>query len=61
MPDSADPLTSTSPLLGSSRLPAIASSVLLPEPLGPMTATSSPPSTARSISRRACTRAGPDP
>ena len=33
------PPISTSPLVGSSRLPAIVSSVDLPEPLGPMTAT----------------------
>jgi hypothetical protein len=43
------------------RLPAIVSSVLLPEPLGPMTATSSPPSTDRSTSRSACTSVGPWP
>ena len=42
MLDSAAPSTSTSPVVGSSRLPAIVSSVLLPEPLGPMIATSSP-------------------
>jgi hypothetical protein len=61
MVDSAEEATSTAPLVGSSRLPAIVSSVLLPEPLGPITATSSPSSTDRSTSRSACTSDGPDP
>jgi hypothetical protein len=60
-PDSGNPSTETSPLVGSSRLPAIVSSVLLPDPLGPMTATSSPPSTDRSIARSASTSLGPEP
>jgi hypothetical protein len=55
------PSTSTCPLLASSRLPAIVSSVLLPEPLGPITATSSPRSTERSTSLSACTSVGPVP
>ena len=55
------PSTSTWPLVAASRLPAIVRSVLLPEPLGPMIATSSPRSTERSISRSACTSAAPAP
>ena len=39
----------TSPLVGSSRLPAMVSSVLLPEPLAPITATNEPTSTERSM------------
>ena len=42
------PQTSTSPLVGSSRLPAMVSSVDLPDPLGPITATISPARTDRS-------------
>ena len=45
-------LTRWSPPRG---VPAMVSSVLLPEPLGPMMATSSPASTVRSTSRRAWT------
>ena len=48
------PLTSTDPLVGSSSAATISSSVVLPEPLGPYSATISPgatdsetPSTAR--------------
>ena len=37
----------TSPLVGSSRLPAMVSRVDLPEPLGPITATMEPASTVR--------------
>ena len=37
-PPPPSPPTSTSPLVGSSSVPAIVSSVLLPDPLGPMTA-----------------------
>src|SRR5262245_55778755 len=37
------------------------SSVLFPEPLGPMTATSSPRSTDRSTSMSACTSLCPEP
>ena len=59
--DSGAPSISTSPLLGSSRLPAMVSSVDLPEPLGPITATMPPAATVRSTSRRASTRAAPCP
>ena len=45
----------TSPLVGSSRLPAMVSRVDFPEPLGPITATRWPSSTERSISSRART------
>ena len=51
----------TSPLVGSSRLPAMVNSVLLPEPLAPMTATRDPASTERSTRCRACTSVGPFP
>ena len=40
--DKAAPSITTSPLVGSSRLPAIVSSVDFPEPDGPITATSEP-------------------
>jgi hypothetical protein len=61
IPDSLAPSTSTSPLLGSSRLPAIVSRVDLPEPLGPITATMAPASTDRPTSRSACTSPAPVP
>ena len=61
IPDKGAPPTNTSPLVGSSRLPAIVNSVLLPDPLGPMTATSSPASTDSSTSRNARTSVGPSP
>ena len=56
-----DPAIVTSPPVASSSVPAIVSSVLFPEPLGPMIATSSPGATARSMSTRASTRVGPSP
>ncbi len=56
---SSCPQTQTSPLLGSSRLPAMVSRVDLPEPLGPMTATIAPASTRRSIPSSACTSVAP--
>ena len=59
--DTSCPAIATSPLVGSSRVPAIVSNVLFPDPLGPITATSSPASTPRSTSRKACTSFGPDP
>src|SRR3990170_7096835 len=46
------PSSSTFPLLGVSRPARIASSVDLPEPLAPTTATASPRVTSRSISRK---------
>ena len=49
------------PLVASSRLPAMVSSVDLPEPLGPITATIVPGATSRLTSRRACTSAAPCP
>src|SRR5687768_6954014 len=49
---SAAPSSVTSPLLGVSRPARIASSVDLPEPLAPTTATASPRVTSRSISRK---------
>src|SRR5260370_30895560 len=55
------PPTRTCPLLGSSRVPAMVSRVLLPEPLGPMTATISPWSTDRLTSCSAFTEALPSP
>ena len=55
------PQTSTSPLVGSSRLPAMVSSVDLPDPLGPITATISPARTDRSTPASACTAAGSCP
>ena len=51
----------TSPLVGSSRLPAMVNSVLLPEPLEPMTATSEPASTERSTCCSAWTSVAPSP
>jgi multisubunit Na+/H+ antiporter MnhC subunit len=48
IPASSMPQTSTSPLEGSSKLPAMVSSVDLPEPDGPITATISPARTDRS-------------
>src|SRR5258708_29936609 len=53
--------TRTSPRLGSSRVPAMVSRVLLPEPLGPMTATISPRSTDRLTACSAFTEALPSP
>jgi len=58
---SSSPQTMTSPLLGSSRLPAMVSSVDFPDPLGPITATMVPASTLRLISCSACTSAAPWP
>jgi hypothetical protein len=58
-PVRAAPPMNTSPLVGSSRLPAIVSRVDFPEPLGPITATKSPASTARSISSSARTTVAP--
>src|SRR5216684_1335951 len=55
------PPTRTCPLLGSSRVPAMVSRVLLPEPLGPMTATISPWPTDRLTSCSAFTDALPSP
>src|SRR6266481_5377923 len=49
------PATLTVPLVGSSKPQIKLSNEDLPEPEGPMTATRSPCSTLRSISRRACT------
>ena len=48
------PQTITSPLVGSSRLPAMVSRVDLPDPLGPITATIDPASTERLMSTSAC-------
>ena len=45
----------------SSSVPAMVSSVLLPEPLGPITATSEPGSIERSTSTSACTSDAPSP
>ena len=61
IPSSRAPSTTTSPLVASSRLPAMVSRLLFPEPLGPMIATSSPRATARSTSRRAWTSVWPSP
>ena len=52
---------STSRLVGSSRIPAMVSSMLLPGPLGPITATIEPSSTGRLTSASACTPAVPCP
>jgi hypothetical protein len=52
------PQTSTSPLVGSSRLPAMVSNVDLPDPDGPITATISPARTDRSTPASACTLSG---
>ena len=57
-PTATPPTSDLAAASASSRLPAMVSSVLLPEPLGPMTATSSPAATVRSTSRSACTSAG---
>ena len=59
--ESARPPMETSPLVASSRLPAIVNSVLLPEPLAPMTATREPDSTDRSMCCRASTSVAPSP
>src|ERR1022692_496905 len=61
IPDSTVPPIRTSPLVASSRLPAIVSSVDLPDPLGPITATITPASTDRSTPLSACTCAAPCP
>src|SRR5215213_9390595 len=61
MPDTAWPAIETLPSSACSSVPAIVSSVLLPDPLGPMIATSSPAATARSTSIRAGTRVAPSP
>ena len=58
---SGAPPTSTSPLVGSSRLPAMVRSVLLPEPLGPITATRAPASTDKLTSDSAFTSVAPCP
>ena len=58
---SSAPHTRTSPLVGSSRLPAIVSSVDLPDPLGPITATISPARTDRLTRDSACTTAASCP
>ena len=58
---SSCPATTTSPLVGSSRLPAMVSRVDLPEPLGPMTATMVPASTDRLMLASAWTSAAPWP
>src|SRR5215470_11664119 len=55
------PPTRTFPRLGSSKVPAMVSRVLLPEPLGPITATSSPWPTDRLTSCSAFTKALPSP
>jgi len=59
--DSGAPSISTSPSVGSSKLPAIVSNVDLPDPLGPITATIDPGLTARSTPLSACTTAAPCP
>ena len=59
--DTGWPHTVTSPEVGASSVPAIVNSVLLPEPLGPMIATSSPASIAKSTSTSACTIDSPSP
>jgi len=59
--ESEAPAMRTSPLVGSSRLPAIVSSVDFPEPDGPITATSEPRSTPKSTSESACTSVAPAP
>src|SRR3954467_13559357 len=55
------PSTSTAPSLGVSSPPARLSSVDLPEPLGPITATSSPGATVRLTWCSACTAVSPVP
>ena len=55
----SSPVTRTVPLLGRSRVPIRCSSVLLPDPDGPTTATSSPAATATLTSSSA--RTGGDP
>ena len=52
------PPTSTAPLVGSLEAPGDGQRVLFPDPLGPITATSSPASTDRWTSRRAFTSVG---
>ena len=51
----------TSPLVGSSRLPAMVSRVDLPDPLAPITATNEPTSTDSSMSETAWTSVAPSP
>ena len=60
-PARRSPWTSTSPLVGRSSPPSRLSSVDLPQPLGPVTATNSPWATARSTSSSAVTAAAPVP
>jgi hypothetical protein len=55
------PPTATHPLVGRSRPPAIDSSVDFPDPLGPITATSSPASTASDTLSMATTSVRPWP
>jgi hypothetical protein len=55
------PPTTTSPEVGSSRLPAMVRRVDFPDPLGPMTATSDPASTESDTPSRARTWAAPLP
>ena len=59
--ESDTPEIRTSPLVGSSRLPAIVSSVDFPDPDAPITATSWPSSTDSSTPSRAWTAAAPSP
>src|ERR1035441_7813066 len=61
MPTTFVPLIITSPVVGTSRLPAIVSKVDLPEPLGPIIATRDPRSTARSMLLMASTSVAPSP
>ena len=55
------PSTETMPLVGRSRPPSMCSSVDLPEPEVPTTATNSPCSTLRSTPSRARTSVSPEP
>ena len=57
---STPPMTAV-PLVADSSVPAIVSMLLLPDPLGPITATSSPATTVRSTLRRAWTVLAPSP
>ena len=61
MPATSRPSISMEPLVGVSSPPSRFSSVDLPQPLGPMTATNSPGSTVRSTSSSAVTAVLPDP
>jgi hypothetical protein len=60
-PPRTRPSTITSPEVGESSPPATFSKVDLPEPEGPMTATSSPAETLRFTSSSACTAVSPLP